>query len=142
MEAWYQYNTPLSLSHLLPNLPFTTVTSHRLPHYMHFSSEVHTTDIDIIIHNNPSLSCRIWTPETHVCLCILLMLSRVGVETVALAAGTLYTQALFVCLHYPTRTLFELQVKGLYRVSKHCARIIITIRYTRIKHFGLLTVSQ
>ena len=75
------------------------------------------------------------------CLCILLLLSRVGVESVVPAKGVLYAQALFVCLHYATRTLFELQVKGLYLVSKHCARIIITIRYNPIKHFSLLTVS-
>jgi hypothetical protein len=66
---------------------------------------------------------------------MLLLLSRVGVQSVALAAGVLYTQALYGCLHYSTRTLFELQVKGLHLVSKHCVRIIITIRYKPIKHF-------
>ena len=126
---------------LFHNLPFARVTSHRLPYYMNFSSDIWTTDIYIIIHNNPNLSCRIWTPETHVCLCILLLLSRVGVESVALA-GILYTQALLVCLRYATRTLFVLQVKGLYLVSKYRARIIITIRYKPIEHFSLSTVSQ
>jgi hypothetical protein len=38
--------TLLSLSHFLLNLLFNTVTSHRLPHYMHFSSEISTADKD------------------------------------------------------------------------------------------------
>lgn len=64
-----------------------------------------------------------------------------GVESVAPAASILYTEVLFVCLHYTTRTLFELQVKGVSPVSKRCVRIIIAIRHQPIKHFSLLTVS-